>query len=119
MRTAEISDLDEACRCILVGSPTAGEFIALRAIESVLRRWYGTNDSTKLSQVENKPWGSVIDLISKEYGDKKPPPELAALGSPKLRRVEVAHPDKISSTADAESTLLMAFALVNRLMQPS
>ena len=115
----ERGDLDEACRCILVGSPTAGEFMALRAIESLLRRWYVKNDNTKTEQVENKPWGFVIDLLSKEYEDKKAPPSLAVLGNLKLLRDEVAHPDKVSSLTDAESTLLIACSLTPRLMLPS
>ena len=114
----ERSDLDEACRCILVGSTTAGEFMALRAVESMLRRWYTRHASGSPKSIEDKPWGYVIDKLSKEYEGKQLPPELTVLSSLKLRRNEVAHPDKISTLADAQSTLLIACSLPNRLSLP-
>ena len=109
----EVIDLTEATSCILVGSATAAEHITLRAAESILRRWYYYKTDTKL---EYKAWGAVLDKLSKEYQDEaKRPQEIAYLGYLKLRRDEVAHPDRISTLTEAESTLLTVCSLIERV----
>jgi len=109
----EVTDLTEGTSCILVGSATAAEHITLRAAESILRRWYYYKTGTKL---EYKAWGRVLDKLSEEYPDEaKRPKEIAVLGYLKLRRDEVAHPERISTLTEAESTLLTVCSLIERV----
>ena len=109
----EVRDLTEGTSCILVGSATAAEHITLRAAESILRRWYYYKTGTKL---EYKAWGRVLDKLSEEYPDEaKRPKEIAVLGYLKLRRDEVAHPERISTLTEAESTLLTVCSLIERV----
>jgi hypothetical protein len=109
----EVIDLTEATSCILVGSATAAEHITLRAAESILRRWYYYKTDIKL---EYKAWGAVLDKLSKEYPEEaKRPREIAVLGYLKIRRDEVAHPERISTLTEAESTLLTVCSLIERV----
>ena len=105
----EFSDLNEACGCILIGSSTAAEHIALRAAESLLRRWYEHKTGNKLSHAT---WGTVLDRLAKEYPENKRPKEITLLGYLKQRRDEVAHPERISSITDAEATLMNVCSLI-------
>lgn len=104
----ELLDLNEACRCILVSSATAAEHMALRATESLLRRWYEHKTGNKLRRVT---WGTVLNKLVKEYPEKNRPKEIALLGYLKQRRDEVAHPERVSSIADAEATLMNVCSL--------
>lgn len=110
LKGIEVIDLNEACRCILVGSATAGEHIALRAAESLLRRWY----EHKTGEVmKYKTWGKVLDKLVKVYPEEnKRPKEIAFLGYLKQRRDEVAHPDRVSSFIEAEATLMNVCCLI-------
>lgn len=109
----EIKDLTEATNCILVGSATAAEHITLRAAESILRRWYFYKTGTK---IEYKAWGAVLDRLSNEYPEEaKRPKEIIFLGYLKLRRDEVAHPERISTLTEAESTLMTVCSLIERI----
>lgn len=105
----EVSDLNEACRCILVGSATAAEHIALRAAESLLRRWYEDKTGNKLSR---GTWGTVLDRLVKEYPENSRPKEITLLGYLKQRRDEVAHPDRVSRLTEAECTLMNVCGLL-------
>lgn len=112
----EKSDLREACKCLLIGSATACEFIALRASESLLKRWYKWKTGKVIKRVG---WGQVLDKLTREYpvceGSQPVPPELSALGYLKLRRDTIAHPDVVSVERDAAITLLTVFSLIGRL----
>lgn len=109
----EIIDLTEATSCILVGSATAAEHITLRAAESILRRWYYYKAGIKL---EYKAWGAVLDKLVNEYPDEaKRPKEIAFLGYLKLRRDEVAHPERISTLSEAEATFMTICSLIERV----
>jgi len=109
LEVIEVSDLDEACRCILIGSATAGEHISLRAAESLLRRWYECKTDKKLSR---GTWGTVLDRLVKEYPENSRPKEIILLGYLKQRRDEVAHPDRVSRLTEAESTLMNVCSLL-------
>lgn len=109
----ERSDFDEACRCLLTASSTASEFMTLRAAESLLRRWY--EEKTKKT-IEKQPWGHVLNLLSDTYPGKDRPTELTSLEYLKVRRDQVAHPDRISRQDDAEATLLTVRSLVPDLI---
>ena len=104
--------LEEACQCLLVGSFTAAEFSALRAAESLLRRWYEGKTGTKMET----GWGQVLDKLIEKYPEKQRPKEIMVLGYLKIRRDEVAHPDRVSSSIDAEATLLTVCSLVTNLV---
>ena len=105
----EVLDLNEACRCILVGSATAGEFMALRAAESLLRRWYEHKTGNKLSRAT---WGVVLDKLAKEYPESSRPKEIFLLGYLKQRRDEIAHPERVSRLTEAEATLMSVCSLI-------
>jgi hypothetical protein len=109
LERVEVSDLDEACRCILIGSATAGEHIALRSAESLLRRWYEHKTGKELAE---RGWGKVLDKLAQEYPERERPKEIALLGYLKLRRDEVAHPDRVSNLTDAETTLMNVCILI-------
>jgi len=109
LKRIEIVDLTEATNCILVGSATAAEHITLRAAESILRRWYYYKTGKELHY---NTWGAVIDKLSEEYEEAKRPEEIAYLDHLKLRRNEVAHPERISSLSEAESTLFTVCSLI-------
>jgi hypothetical protein len=108
LEAIEASDLNEACRCILIGSATAAEHIALRAAESLLRRWYECKTGDKLSR---GTWGTVLDRLVQTYPEKSRPKEINLLGYLKQRRDEVAHPDRVSKLAEAETTLMNVCSL--------
>ena len=103
------SDLNEACKCILVGSATAAEYIALRAAEGLLRKWYQVKTGKTILY---KTWGVVLDQLVAEYPEEKRPKEIALLGYLKMRRNEIAHPERISTLAEAETTLMNVFTLI-------
>ncbi len=105
----EVSDLNEACNCILIGSATAAEHIALRAAESLLRRWYENKTDNKLHR---RTGGTVLNRLAREYPENKRPKEIILLGYLKQRRDEVAHPDRVSTLTEAETTLMNVCNLI-------
>jgi hypothetical protein len=105
----EVLDLNEACLCILVASATAAEHMALRAAESLLRRWYEHKTGNKLGHAT---WGVVLDKLTKEYPENNRPKEIILLGYLKQRRDEVAHPERVSKVTDAEVTLMNVCGLI-------
>jgi len=109
LKEIEISDLNEACKCILIGSATAAEHISLRAAENLLRRWYEYKTGNRL---ERKPWGTVLDKLVNEYPENQRPKEITLLGYLKQRRDEVAHPDRVSTLTEAEATLMNVCSLI-------
>lgn len=109
LKPIEVSDLNEACSCILMGSATAGEHIALRAAENLLRRWYEYKIGEKLRY---ETWGTVLNNLVKEYPENKRPKEISLLGYLKQRRDEVAHPQRVSSLLEAETTLMNVCILI-------
>jgi len=113
LKGIETIDLDEACSCILIGSATAAEHIALRAAESLLRRWYEYKTGKAMKY---KTWGTVLDRLVKEYPEEnKRPKEIRFLGYLKQRRDEVAHPDRVSSFLEAETTLMNVCCLIESI----
>lgn len=113
LQEIERSDLNEGCKCILVGSPTAGEHITLRVAESLLRRWYEHKTGETMRR---GTWGSVLDKLVKLYPENERPKELSLLGYLKQRRDEVAHPDRISELSEAETTLMNVCSLIKGIV---
>lgn len=108
----EVMDLNEACGCLLIGSATAAEHIALRASESLLRRWYEHKTGKKLVRAT---WGTVLLKLAKEYPENERPKEIVVLGYLKQRRDEVAHPDRISTMTEAEATMMNVCSLIENI----
>jgi hypothetical protein len=104
LQPLEKQDLNEATLCILSNAFTSTEFIALRAAESILRRWYEKKTSIKL---ERERWGDVINWLSDKYPKKSErPKELSLLDYLRGRRNEIDHPEAISNPEEATATFL-------------
>lgn len=99
----EQQGLNEAATSLLGNNFTASEFMALRTIESVLRKWYKKKMGSSLGNVK---WGNVLDKLEKEFPEKNRPIEISALFHLRRRRNAVAHPDVISSESDASITFI-------------
>lgn len=99
----EKQGLNEAATSLLGNNFTASEFMALRTIESVLRRWYEKRTS---SSIGNVMWGKVLDKLEKEFPERNRPAEISALFHFRRRRNAIAHPDVISSETDANVTFI-------------
>lgn len=95
--------LNEAAKSLLVDNFTASEFMALRTIESVLRRWYKKKTGSSLGNVK---WGNVLDKLDRIFPEKNRPTEISALLHLKRRRNAIAHPDVISRESDASVTFI-------------
>jgi len=107
--------LNEAATCLLVNNFTSSEFMALRSLESVLRRWYERKTNKpieKIKQVE------IFDMLDKEFPDIGRPKEISALFHLKNRRNAIAHPEVISTVEDANATFIYTISTckaVNKL----
>jgi len=96
----EQKGLNEAAACLLANNFTASEFMAVRTVESVLRRWY----ELKTGKATEKQ-AAIFDIIDKEYDEnKKRPKEIQQVFYFKHRRNAIAHPDMISNSEDASVT---------------
>jgi len=104
----EQKSLDEAAYCMLSNNFTASEFMALRTVESVLRRWY----KEKTGKTDYVHQSNIIDLLDEEFPERggldkeKRPKEISALFHLKNRRNAIAHPEVISTYEDANATFV-------------
>ena len=99
----EKQGLDEAASSLLGNNFTSSEFMALRTVESVLRRWYEKKTGTEIT---NLRWGHVLDKLETVYPEKGRPNEISAIFHLNRRRNAIAHPDVISTEADASVTFI-------------
>jgi|WetSurMetagenome_2_1015567.scaffolds.fasta_scaffold43940_2 hypothetical protein len=96
----EQQGLNEAAACLLSNNYTASEFMAVRTVESVLRRWY----ESKTGKTTEKQ-AAIFDIIDQEYDEnKKRPKEIQQVFYFKHRRNAIAHPDMISNSEEASVT---------------
>lgn len=96
----EQNGLNESAYCMLSNNFTACEFMALRTVESVLRRWYETKTG-KTTQLQS----DLFKLLDEVYPDNSHrPKEISALFHLKNRRNAIAHPEVISTVGDANAT---------------
>lgn len=90
----ERSSLEEASLAAGAEAYTASELVGLRTLEAILRRVYGTDEML----------GALIKRLSKD-------PNLSDLAGVldyfRGVRNRVAHPERVSTKLDAESTLMM------------
>ncbi len=99
----EKQGLNEAATSLLGNNFTASEFMSLRTVESVLRRWYERKTSNAIGNVT---WGKVLNKLEKEFPERKRPTEISALFHLRRRRNAIAHPDVISNETDANVTFI-------------
>ena len=111
--TEWLTDFEEVCLedarvCILLRRPTPAEFMCVRCAESILRRWYKWKT---VKDIGKKGWGQILEELADEYG-KDYPEQLELLRYLKGTRNRLAHPEKISTQADAEHTFSMIIKFV-------
>lgn len=118
------SDLQEACKTIVVGCSTASVMLSLRAVEHCLRKWYEQNNESL-----DAAWGRVLDQLMEEYAedDKKNdtvltqlsdlPPVLSNLYYLKEKRNEVNHPDESPSPQEARRTLIIVASTITEIFE--
>lgn len=110
---AELRDLTEACTSLISGAYTSAEFMALRAIEGLLRKWY---ESEMGESAKNRGWNEVFSALD----DSEETDELQGMNLLDIlrnRRNEVAHPDRHSTKRDAETTVKHSFTITERLVE--
>lgn len=96
----EQQGLNEAAACLLANNYTASEFMAVRTVESVLRRWYESKTGKTTEQQ-----AAIFNIIDREYPEnEKRPKEIHQVFYFKHRRNAIAHPDMISNSEDASVT---------------
>lgn len=103
LQPLEQQGLNEATACLLSNTFTSAEFIALRTVESILRRWYEKKTG---KTIKNVKWGCVLDKLDEEFPEPNRPEEISSLYHLKRRRNAIAHPDVISSEEDATVTFI-------------
>jgi len=100
----EQEGLHEATQCLLFNNFTSAEFMALRTVESLLRRWYEKHTKKSISDVT---FGQVLNLLDKEFPEPTRPREISPLYNLKERRNAIAHPEVISNEEEATMTFML------------
>lgn len=108
----EMHDLQEASVNLVIGTFTSSEFMSLRAVEGILRKWHRAMID---EETNYEGWADAIKDIS-EVDDGKGPKELRLLDYLRERRNEVAHPDRHSTLRDAENTLQQSIDVAETLI---
>jgi hypothetical protein len=97
------NDIQESCRAIAYGLPTASVMLSLRAVEHCLRNWYEYDTGR---EIKKRNWGEVVGELEDVYDDAADrPPVLSNLDYLKDKRNAVSHPDKIPTEKEAERML--------------
>lgn len=99
--------LNEAATCLLVNNFTSSEFMALRSLESVLRRWYESKTGKPVEKIKQI---NIFEMINEEFPDIGRPKEISALFHLKNRRNAIAHPEVISTVEDANATFIYSIS---------
>lgn len=108
---SEVRDLNEAANNLCAGSYTSAEFMCIRAVERILRRYF----QAKIGDVEGRDWSHALDTVVESVGEDLPE-ELQTLRYLRQRRRYLVHPEKHSSREEAERTLMRTFKLVDQLI---
>jgi hypothetical protein len=104
----ERSLLNEAAKDIGTGAFTSAEFMALRVLESVCRRFY----IKKVKKELPFGWGKVLD----ELADTEPfRPYVGIIGYFKEVRNRLAHPDDMSDETASKSSYMMVVRLIKEM----
>lgn len=100
----EQEGLNEATQCLLFNNFTSAEFMALRTVESLLRRWYEKHTN---KSINDATFGQVLNKLDKEFPEPDRPREISPLYNLKERRNAIAHPDVISNEEEATMTFML------------
>lgn len=117
------SDIKEACRSIVIDSPTASVMLSLRAAEHCLREWHEDKTGDSLEAA----WGRVLGRLIEEYLDDDSddksfqqqlaelPPVLSNLYYLKEKRNEVNHPEESPTNSEARRTLMFSVGTISEI----
>jgi len=108
----EEQSLREAASSLLLSNFTSAEFMALRTAESLLKKWYEKKTDKKLGRTT---WGQVLDKLNEEFPKMERPKELHLLDYLREKRNEIAHPEVVSNSLAASTTLLNVISLCKNL----
>lgn len=100
----EQEGLNEATQCLLFNNFTSAEFMALRTVESLLRRWYEKHTNKSIGDAT---FGQVLNRLDKEFPEPTRPREISPLYNLKERRNAIAHPEVISNEEEATMTFML------------
>lgn len=100
----EQEGLNEATQCLLFNNFTSAEFMALRTVESLLRRWYEKHTN---KSIDDATFGQVLNKLDKEFPEPTRPREISPLYNLKERRNAIAHPKVISNEEEATMTFML------------
>lgn len=100
----EQEGLNEATQCLLFNTFTSVEFMALRTVESLLRRWYEKHTN---KSIKDATFGQVLNRLDKEFPEPTRPREISPLYNLKERRNAIAHPEVISNEEEATMTFML------------
>lgn len=101
--------LNEAAASLGNRAYTASEFMSLRNLESLCRRCYTRLKGTQFTG----GWGAILDSFT---GDKDFEPYSDVLDYFRRVRNRLAHPERVSSKLDAESSYKMSLRLTAELL---
>ncbi len=105
----EKQSITEAALCLGAGAYTASEFMSLRNLESVCRRYY-----KKVKGKDYKgSWASIIEEMAEDPQFKS---YTGALHYFREVRNKIGHPEGMSSKLDAESSYKMSVRLAKELV---
>lgn len=117
------SDIKEACKSIVIDSPTASVMLSLRAAEHCLREWHEDQTGESLEAA----WGRVLGQLINEYLDDEStnkslqqqlselPIVLSNLYYLKEKRNEVNHPQESPTNAEARRTLMLSVGTITEI----
>jgi hypothetical protein len=103
LQPIEKHGLDEAAFSLLSNNFTSSEFMALRTVEALLRRWY---EKTTGDMITDVTFGQVLRMLDERFPEKRRPREISALYYFKERRNNIAHPEVISTVEQASTTFI-------------
>jgi len=106
-------DLDEATRCILFELPTPAGILALRATESVLRRYYKRKTNNAITGFID--WKTIIDHLRNTNADTTLLGHLDYLRYNLRNRLN--HPDAILAQKEAENIFPMIVTSVEAMIK--
>jgi hypothetical protein len=117
------SDIREACKSIVVGSPTASVMLSLRAAEHYLREWHEDKTGNSLEAAWGRVLGQLMDEYLEDSSENKSlqhqlselPPVLSNLYYLKEKRNEVNHPQKSPTDAEARRTLMLSVGTISEI----
>jgi HEPN domain-containing protein len=110
----EVRDLNEAASNLCAGAYTSTEFMCIRAVERLLRKYFREEMGEKSAA---KDWSRALETVAADVEDRRDlPEELRILEHLQERRRELVRPESHSTQDDAETTLMKTFRLVDALI---